>query len=90
MSNIFSDFGYQNQALYLLILKAEAKRRNQKMKRMTTEVIAALQELVDTYGDLPFEVLDADNGVDYFNVTAFAKVADNLGEDETPAIGLAV
>ena len=50
------------------------------MKRMTTEVIAAL----------PFEVLDADNGVDYFNVTAFAKVADNLGEDETPAIGLAV
>ena len=35
------------------------------MKRMTTEVIAALQELVDTYGDLPFEVLDADNGVDH-------------------------
>ena len=51
------------------------------MKRMTTEVIAALQELVDTYGDLPFEVLDADNGVDN---------RDNLGEDETPAIGLAV
>ena len=60
------------------------------MKRMTTEVIAALQELVDTYGDLPFEGLDADNGVAYFDVTAFATVADNLGEDETPAIGLAV
>lgn len=55
---------------------------------MTTEIIAVLQELVDKHGDLPFEVLDMDNGVDYFDVTVFAKVADNLGDGESPAIGL--
>lgn len=58
------------------------------MKRMTSEIIVALQELVDKHGDLPFEVLDTNNGVDYFDVTAFAKVADNLCEGESPAIGL--
>lgn len=55
---------------------------------MTTEIIAALQELVDTHGDLPFEVLDVGNGVDYFDVAAFSMNAENLGEDETPVIGL--
>ena len=58
------------------------------MKRMTTEVIAALQELVDTYGDLPFEVLDADNGVDYFNVLHLPRLPTILARTRLRPLGL--
>ena len=58
------------------------------MKRMTSEIITVLQKMVVKHGDLPFEVLDADNGVNYFVVAVFARTAENLSEDETPSIGL--
>lgn len=58
------------------------------MKRMTSEIITVLQEMVAKHGDLPFEVLDVNNSADYFDIAVFVRDVENLGEDETRAIGL--
>lgn len=58
------------------------------MKRMTSEIITVLQEMVAKHGDLPFEVLDVNNGADYSDIAVFARNVENLGEDETRTIGL--
>ena len=60
------------------------------MKRMTSEIIKALQACVDNHGDLPFEVRDNDNGIDYFDISVFVNIHESGGccEDDTPAIGI--
>ena len=59
-------------------------------RRMTSEIIAALQKAVEKHGDLPFELCDADNSVTYGDVTVFANTVQNGGADdeEGQAIGL--
>lgn len=61
------------------------------MKRMTSEIIEALQKVVREHGDLPFMVTDNDNGVDYFDVSVFVNTFENGGccdKDDQPAIGI--
>ena len=61
------------------------------MPRKTSEIIAALQDAVARYGDLPFEVCDADNGVHFSDVTIYANTVENGGcydEDDEPVIGI--
>lgn len=60
------------------------------MKRMTSEIIKALQACVDNHGDLPFEVCDNDNGIDYFDISVFVNTLENGGccEGDTPTIGI--
>ena len=57
----------------------------------TSEIINALQECVAKYGDLPFEVRDSDNGIDYVDVGTFADTVENGGccdETDAPVIGI--
>ena len=58
---------------------------------MTSEIIEKLRKAVEKYGDLPFEICDADIGVQYADVSVYANTFENGGcqdEDETPAIGI--
>lgn len=48
-------------------------------RRMTSEIIRNLQHLTEKYGDLPFELLDNENGCSYEEVSLFANTIENGG-----------
>lgn len=59
-------------------------------RRMTSEIISNLQDLVEKHGDLPFELRDNENGCSFEDVSLYADTAENGGyeEGETATIGI--
>jgi len=53
-----------------------------------SELIGAINELVEKYGDLNVLIHDNCDGCDIFNLSAYADIADNEEDESYLAIGI--
>lgn len=62
------------------------------MKRMTSEIIEALQKCVAEHGDLPFAIVDNDNAIHYCDgLSVFVNAVENgdcSDENESATMGI--